>query len=92
VVDTVGFHGHHGITAIPGGGYRTEKTRLVERYALLKDGAILSVTFTWTDPTVFSTPHSYEYRYYRLPANYEPRQWLPCDPYDEQRAKFLGKE
>ena len=89
VVDTAGFHGEHGITTIPGGGYRTEKTRLVERYRLLKDGAILSVTFTWTDPTVFRTPHTYEYRYHRLPATYEPRQWLPCDPYDEERARFL---
>ena len=25
VVDTTGFHGEHGITAIPGGGFRTEK-------------------------------------------------------------------
>ena len=89
VVDTIGFHGQHGITAIPGGGYRTEKSRLVERYRLLKDGALLSVTFTWTDPTVFRVPHSYEYLYHRLPATYEPRQWLPCDPYGEERAKFL---
>jgi len=89
VADTIGFHGKRGITAIPGGGYRTEKSRLVERYHLLKDGALLSVTFTWTDPTVFRTPHSYEYRYHRLAATYEPRQWLPCDPYDEERAKFL---
>ena len=89
VVDTIGFHGEHGITAIPGGGFRTEKSHLVERYRLLQDGAVLSVTFTWTDPTVFRTPHSYEYRYYRLPSTYEPRQWLPCDAYDEDRAKFL---
>ena len=89
VVDTAGFHGEHGITAIPGGGFRTGKSRLVERYRLLKDGAVLSVTFTWTDPTVFRTPHSYEYRYHRLPSTYEPRQWLPCDAYDEERAKFL---
>jgi hypothetical protein len=89
VVDTTGFHGEHGITAIPGGGFRTEKSRLVERYRLLKDGAILSVTFTWTDATVFRTPHAYEYRYNRLPSTYEPRQWLPCDPHDEERAKFL---
>jgi len=89
VVDTTGFHGEHGITAIPGGGFRTEKSHLVERYRLLKDGAILSVTFTWTDPTVFRTPHSYEFRYHRLPSTYEPRQWLPCDPHDEERAKFF---
>jgi hypothetical protein len=89
VVDTVGFHGERGITAIPGGGFRTGKSHLIERYRLVKDGAVLSVTFTWTDPTVFRTPHTYEYRYHRLPPTYEPRQWLPCDPYDEERAKFL---
>src|SRR3954468_15931359 len=89
VVDTVGFHGAHGIRTIPGGGYRTEKSRLVERYRLLKEGAVLSVSFTWTDPTVFRTPHSYEFRYQRLPATYEPRQWLSCDPFDQDRAKFL---
>jgi len=89
IVDTVGFHGEHGITAIPGGGFRTDKSRLVERYRLLKDGTLLSVTFTWTDPTVYRTPHTYEYRYHRLPSTYEPRQWLPCDPWDEDRGKFL---
>jgi hypothetical protein len=91
VVDTTGFHGEHGITAIPGGGFRTEKSRLVERYRLLNDGAALSVTFTWTDPTVFRVPHSYEYRYHRLPSSYEARQWLPCNAYDEERAKFLER-
>jgi hypothetical protein len=89
IVDTVGFHGERGITAIPGGGFRTDTSHLVERYRLLSDGAVLSVTFTWTDPTVFRMPHTYEYRYHRLPPTYEPRQWLPCDPYDEERAKFL---
>jgi hypothetical protein len=89
VVDTVGFHPDRGITAIPGGGYRTDTSHLVERFRLLKGGAILSVTFTWTDPKVFRSPHSYEFRYYRLPASYEARQWLPCDPYDAERAAFL---
>jgi len=89
VVDTVGFHGERGITTIPGGGYRTDTSHLVERYRLLKDGAVLSVTFTWTDPKVFRAPHTYEFRYNRLPANYEPRVWAPCDPYDAERAAFL---
>ena len=71
MVDTIGFprgtwdHGH------PGRRISHEKSRLVERVPLLKDGALLSVTFTWTDPTVFRTPH-----WYRIdiaaPANYEP--------------------
>ena len=73
VVDTIGFHADRGITTIPGGGYRTDTSHLVERYRLLKDGSVLSVTFTWTDPKVFRTPHTYEFRYNRLPANYEPR-------------------
>lgn len=89
LVDTVGFHPDRGVTAIPGGGYRTATSRLVERYRLLDGGSVLSVVFTWTDPNMYRTPHSYEYRYYRLPRNYEARTWLPCDPYNEIRAKFL---
>jgi hypothetical protein len=88
-VDTIGFHNDHGITAIPGGGFRTEKSHLVERYRIVGNGQVLSVTFTWTDPSVFRTPHSYEFRYYRLPASYEPRQWLPCNAYDQERTKFV---
>jgi hypothetical protein len=90
VVDTVGFHPTHGVTSIPGGGFRTDKTHLTERYRLLKNGDVLSVVFTWTDPTVFATPHTYEFRYRRLPPAYEPLNEWPCDPYDETRANFLG--
>jgi hypothetical protein len=90
VVDTIGFHPTHGVTAIPGGGYRTDKSHLVERYRVMDNGNILSVSFTWTDPTVFKTPHSYEFRYYRLPSSYEPRASLPCDPYNQTRADYLG--
>jgi hypothetical protein len=89
VVETVGFHPDRGITAIPGGGYKTATSRLTERYSLLENGQILSVVFTWTDPNMFQTPHTYEFRYHRLPASYEARPWLPCDPYNETRAKFL---
>ena len=89
VVDTIGFHPDRGITAIPGGGYRTSTSRLAERYRLLDGGSVLSVVFTWTDPNMYRTPHSYEFRYFRLPSNYEARTWLPCDPYNEIRAKFL---
>lgn len=90
VVDTTGFHPTHGVTSIPGGGFRTDKTRLTERYRLLKNGEVLSVTFTWADPTVFAAPHTYEFRYRRLPPGYEPINGWPCDPYDETRASFLG--
>jgi hypothetical protein len=89
VVDTIGFHPDRGLAAIPGGGYRTATSHLVERYRLLDNGSVLSVVFTWTDPAMYRTPHTYEFRYYRLPADYEPRTWLPCDPYNETRTKFL---
>lgn len=89
VVDTIGFHPDRGITAIPGGGFRTATSRLVERYRLLEDGNVLSVVFTWSDPKVFRMPHTYEFRYNRMPDDYEPRLWAPCDPFNETRARFL---
>ena len=89
VVDTTGFEPDHGITAIPGGGFRTGNSHLVERYRLLKNGTVLSVRFTWTDPSVFQTPHSYEFRYQRVQKGYEPRPYQLCDPFDQERASFL---
>jgi hypothetical protein len=89
VVDTVGFHETHGLLAIPGGGYRTPKSHLVERYTLLQNGAILSVTSTWTDPKMFAAPHTYEFRYNRMPAYYEAQIPAGCSAYDEVRSKFL---
>ena len=92
VVDTVGFSSTKGMLSIPGGGFRTETTHLTERYRLLKEGSLLSVTFTWEDPKVFATPHAYEFRYHRLLATYEPRATLPCDAFDEARTAFLERE
>ena len=89
VVDTTGFEPTHGVTAIPGGGFRTATSHLVERYRLLKNGTMLSVTFTWTDPAVFAMPHSYEFRYQRVEHGYEARPYARCDPFDAERAAFL---
>jgi len=89
VVDTIGFDPDKGMTAIPGGGFRTASSHLVERYRLLNNGSTLSVTFTWTDPAVYRTPHLYEFRYTRLPRDYEARLPLNCDPFDEGRTAFL---
>jgi len=89
VVDTTGFEPTHGVTSIPGGGFRTATSHLIERYRLLKNGAMLSVMFTWTDPAVFATPHSYEFRYQRVERGYEPRPYARCDPFDAERAAFL---
>jgi hypothetical protein len=87
VVDTVGFN-DRGITAIPGGGYRTTRSHLVEQYRLSTDGQQLTVTFTWTDPAVFRLPHAYAFRYYRVPSVSEPRV-LNCIGDDPERARFL---
>ena len=45
----------------------------MERYRLVDGGQRLSVTFTWQDAKVFAKPHTYEFRYYRLPRISEPR-------------------
>jgi len=91
IVDTVGFHPKDGRMAIPGGGFRTEKSHLVERCKLLKSGAVLSVSFTWTDPKVFRTPHTYEFRYTKAGPGYEPRNGIPCDPFDPERTEFITR-
>jgi len=49
------------------------------------------VTFTWTDPAVFATPHSYEFRYQRAEPGYEARPYPRCDPFDAERASFLER-
>jgi hypothetical protein len=90
IVDTVGIAGDKGLSAIPGGGFRTDSSHLVERYRLLNNGAVLEVSFTWTDPKVFRAPHTYQYRYYRAPASYEAQPPMWCDPFDEGRTAFLA--
>jgi len=90
VVDTIGFDGAKGVTMIPGGGYRTSDSHLVERFRLLNQGAVLSLTFTWEDAKVFRMPHTYEFRYVRAPRMYEAQPPLACNPFDEQRAAFLS--
>ena len=90
VVDTLGFDGARGVTRIPGGGFRTSGSRLIERYRLLEGGKVLSVTFTWEDPQVFQAPHTYEFRYVRAAPYYEAQPPLACNPFDEERTKFLA--
>jgi hypothetical protein len=89
LVDTVGFN-ERGITAIPGGGYRTSRSHLVERYRLSSDGQQLVVTFTWTDSAVFRRPHTYAFRYYKASSISEPRV-TNCIPNDAERARFLSE-
>jgi hypothetical protein len=87
VVDTVGFS-DKGITTIPGGGIRTPDSHLVERYRLVDSGKRLLVTFTWTDPKVFTKPHTYAFLYDRAAPGYRPGD-TDCDASDKLRADFL---
>ena len=89
IVETIGFADDRGVTAIPGGGFRTSTSKLVERFRLLPGGQILSVVSTWTDPNMFLTPHTYERRYYRAPREYEGRR-IACAPGDvEERTRYM---
>ena len=90
VVDTTMFHPDNGILGIPGGGFRTPDSKLVERFRLLRNGQVLQVISTWTDSKVFRMPHTYELRYTRLPREYEARPNAVCDPYDEDRAQLFS--
>jgi hypothetical protein len=90
VVETTLFHPDNGILGIPGGGFRTPESKLVERFRLLRNGQVLQVISTWTDAKVFRTPHTYELRYTRLPRDYEARANAVCDPYDDVRAQLFS--
>lgn len=87
VVDTIGFN-DRGVTRLPGGGVRTKNSHLTERYRLMNNGQRLDVAFTWEDSTVFTKPHTYEFRYYRISEISDPRMF-PCNAKDAERAKFL---
>jgi len=89
VVDTIGFSPTRGLTAIPGGGYRTDSSHLVERFELRNAGSILMVSSTWTDPKVFASPQTYVYRYYRMPEKFDPAPAIDCNPFDASRTAFL---
>ncbi len=86
-VDTIGFN-DAGMNAIPGGGFRSENSHLIEQYTLAVEGRKLHVTFTWIDSKVFVKPHTYAFLYEKLPASTTVREWL-CDPADGARARFL---
>ena len=71
VVDTIGFASdvcdsrRPSGAAAPGGGRVRSTTTLRERYRL--NGDIMSVTFTWEDPTVYVKPYTYTYEFKKLP-------------------------
>jgi len=80
VVDTIGFN-NYGNVNILGGGNRTSTSHLVERFRLLDDGKQLSVIFTWDDPNEFLKPHTYDFLFYKMPADAYVYEDF-CDPSD----------
>ena len=77
VVDTVGFVGGAGT---PGGGRVGPTTHLVERFRLRDGGKILAVTFTWEDPSIYLSPHTYELTYHRSdPGTYAFEEYCHAD-------------
>jgi hypothetical protein len=89
VIDTVGLLPGAGV---PGGGRRGPETHLIERYRLIDGGKRMSVTFTWQDPKIYMKPHTYEYIYYKDPADsYALEEW--CDSGDPlQRQSIVPPE
>jgi hypothetical protein len=88
VVDTVGLS-EDGYRSIPGGGFKTKTSHLIEHFELVNGGSQLQVTSTWDDPQMFARPHTYTYRYDRAEPGYNAVE-LYCDASNVDRAKFLG--
>ncbi len=74
VVDTVGFparvcDSRHPIMPTPGGGRAKDTTRLTERIRLVGPDD-MTITFTYEDPTVFLKPHTFTYKFKRVPEGF----------------------
>jgi hypothetical protein len=85
VVETRGFDPRHGQ---PEGGGRTLKTRLLERYNLVDGGKKLAITFTLTDPAIWTKPYTYTWTYYRDPPDTYAGE-LVCDASDPKQARSV---
>jgi hypothetical protein len=84
VVDTVGFapktcDSRFPMMRTPGGGLAKDTTHLEERIQLVDNGEMLSFTFTWEDPTIFTKPFRYTYKYRKIP------QGSPVEEIDDAR-------
>jgi hypothetical protein len=83
VVDTVGLTPG----AVPGGGQRSPATHLTERFAPSADGKKMTITYTWDDPNIYESPHTYHYDLDRAPGNpaYAMEEWCDAsDPVEKQ--------
>ena len=71
VIDTVAFPARvcdtrHPVMVTPAGGRAKETTRLTERVRLVGPDD-MTITFTYEDPTVFLKPHTFTYKFKRVP-------------------------
>jgi hypothetical protein len=85
VVETVG------LTPGPasGGGWKTKETHLTERYEVSPDGKHMLLRYTWTDPKIYVTPHTYTYTFDRLePGSYALDE--TCDPSDPKEKYSIA--
>lgn len=84
VVDTVGLTPG----PVPAGGWRTPETHLAERFEVSADGQHLTIHYTWSDPKIYSSPHSYDYFLDRLPrGSYALEEW--CDASDPKERESI---
>jgi hypothetical protein len=81
VAETRGFSETSGNPYIPGGGYKTKDTRLIERFRPIDGGSKLEVTFTWIDPAVFTEPNTYTFTYFRSDPSAYAQEFI-CDAQD----------
>jgi hypothetical protein len=86
IVDTTGFSG--GAAFVPGGGGRGPTTHIVERFHLIDNGNKLNYQATWTDPTIYVEPHSYEMTYFRsAPTTFAMDEF--CDAGDVKQGQSV---
>lgn len=83
VVDTVGLPAGGGIP----GGVRTLETHLTERFEVSPDGQHMKIVYTYTDPKLYVTPHTYTYTFDRATPSptYAYEEWCDAsDPIERQ--------
>ena len=85
VVETVGLTPG----SAPGRGWKTKETHLTERYEVSPAGKHMLLRYTWTDPKIYVTPHTYTYTFDRMePGSYALDE--TCDPSDPKEKYSIA--
>lgn len=74
---------------VPAGGYRTPETVLTERYSLSPDGNRLTMRYTFTDPKIYTKPHTFEIVAERAMPRQLAFEWY-CDAADPKQAQGVA--